>query len=250
MSRRAAVAAWVMCLVAGSVAADPIRSLRCNDASGAPAGNGHRVSVSGVVVGQFSTAGVARLFIQDGTGAVNVYGPPKNCAAVGDSIQVTGIVAGYHGLTEITGHGDSVLTIVALGHARHVPDPLPLTIDQVNATEESGGCEPNESRLIEVRKVWIRAANGAALPAGATFKDDSNYRLASGPDSSAAWVTLRVMDPEGCDLSQSLEGKAIPGGAVRVTGILSQYTPRGSSHGGYQVLPRGVEDIRAETVKP
>lgn len=246
MSRRAIATAWLMCLIAGTVTADPIRSLRCNDPAGDPTTKGHRVSVSGVVVGQFSTAGSARLFVQDATGAVNVYGPPKNCAAVGDSIQVTGIVAGYHGLTEITGHGDSALVITALGHARHVPDPLPLTIDQVNATEEPGGCEPNESRLIEVRKVWIRAANGAALPAGATFKDDSNYRLTSGSDSSAAWVILRVQDPEGCDLSHSLEGKPIPAGAVRVTGILSQYTARGAIHGGYQILPRGVEDIRSE----
>jgi hypothetical protein len=236
-------------LLPGPASADPIKTLRCNDADGLPTRNGQRVTVSGVVVGQFSTASTVRLYVQDATGAVNVYGSPKNCTAVGDSVQVTGLVAAYHGLTEITGRGDT-LAIVALGHGARGPAPLGLTIDQVNHTEEAGGCEPNEARLIEIRNVWIRAADGSALPAGATFRDDSNYRLAAGADSSAAWVVMRIMDPEGCDLSHSLEGKPIPVGvAVRITGILSQYTPRSSNRGGYQVLPRGVEDVRANNAE-
>ncbi len=248
MGRPATVAALLPVVIAGSAAADPIRSLRCNDPSGAPARLGQRVTVAGVVVGQFSSATTARLFIQDATGAVNAYGQPKNCAAVGDSVEITGTVAGFRGLTEITG-AESTLRIVALGRASRVPDPLVLTVEQVNHTEEPTGCEPNESRLIEVRNVRIRAADGAALPDGAIFKDDTNYRLAAGPDSSA-WLTMRIMEPEGCDLSHSLEGKPVPAGPVRITGILSQYAPRGSNHGGYQVLPRGVEDVRPEAVKP
>jgi hypothetical protein len=234
---------------AGAVAADPIQSLRCNDANGLPARNGQKVTVSGVVVGQFSLANAARLYVQDATGAVNVYGRPKNCAAVGDSVRVTGTVSSYRGLTQITGN-DSTLVIVVLGHAARVPAPLVLTVDQALHTEEARGCEPNESRLIELPSVWIRAADGSALTAGAVFKDDTNYRLAAGADSSAAWVMMRITDPEGCDLSHSLEGKPIPlGSAAHITGILSQYTPRSSNHGGYQVLPRGIEDVRGEAVK-
>jgi hypothetical protein len=178
-----------------------------------------------------------------------VYARPKNCAAVGDSVRVTGTVAANHGLTQITGT-DSTLTILVLGHGARVPPPLAVTVDQANHTEDAHGCEPNESRLIEIRDVWIHAADGSPLAAGPTFRDDTNYRLAAGADSSAAWLTMRIVDPEGCDLSHSLEGKPIPVEVVvHVTGILSQYTPRSSNHDGYQILPRGVENIRPEPAK-
>ena len=64
-------------------------------------------------------------------------------------------------------------------------------------------------------------------------------------------MTLRVTDPEGCDLSKPLHGQPIPVGVpVRIVGILSQYTGRSRSHGGYQLLPRDRDDIQAVAAKP
>ena len=220
----------------------PIGSLHCNDAGGAPKLAGRAVTVTGVVVGQFSSARNLRLFVQDATGAVCVFGAPRNCVPVGDSVRVAGVLAGYNGLTEITGSAATPLALDTLGRAARMPAPLALTLAQVLATAQPDGCEPDESRLIAVDGVRVLAGGGAPLPPGATFADNTNYRLVAGADTSA-YVVLRVTDPEGCDLSRSLEGQPIPVGPARVVGILSQYTGRGMTSGGYQILPRSRDDV-------
>ncbi len=250
MSRRPIIlcAALVLALaLPRPAAADPIGSLHCNDAEGAPRLKGQTVTIAGVVTGQFSTERNVRLYVQDATGAIDVYGTPKNCAVAGDSVRVTGVVAAYGGLTEISGTAEKPVEIVSLGRAASVPAPLPLSLAEVLATEQPDGCEPNESRLVVIDGVRLLAASGARLPDGAKFGDDTNYRLVAGSDTTV-FVTLRVTDPEGCDLSRTLEGQPIPAaGPLQVVGILSQYTGRGQSHGGYQILPRGRDDVRLLT---
>lgn len=241
--------ALTLLLALGSAArasAEPIGSLHCNDADGLPRTKGQSVTVSGVVVGQFSTQRNARFFVQDATGAVCIFGSPKDCSAVGDSVSATGVVTGYNGLVEITGTAEKPVQIEHRGHATWMPSPLPLTLAEVRATEQSDGCEPNEARLVQLEGVRLLAGNGQALPAGAKFGDDTSYRMV-GAAGDTSYVILRVADPEGCDLSQSLENQPIPTGPVRVIGVLSQFTGRSTTHGGYQVMPRGRADVQAMT---
>jgi hypothetical protein len=121
----------------------------------------------------------------------------------------------------------------------------------VNATEQPGGCEPNESRLVQVDNVRILSARGEPLPAGAKFGDGANYRLVGAGADTTVFVALRVTDPEGCDLSRTLAGQPIPVDTpVRVVGILSQYAGRAQGHGGYQILPRGRDDIQVMAATP
>jgi hypothetical protein len=221
-----------------------IGTLHCNDADGIPRTKGQSVTVSGVVTGQFSSQRNARIYVADGTGAINVYAIPKDCVPVGDSVRVTGVVTGYSGLTEISGTAEAPVKIEHFGKATRMPAPLALTLAQVNATEGADGCEANESQLVQVSGVRLLAGSGAALAPDAKFGDDTNYRLVAAAGSDTAFVVMRVTDAEGCDLSASLEGQPIPvGAALRVTGILTQYTGRGLHHGGYQILPRGRGDI-------
>jgi hypothetical protein len=248
----ASAAIWFLAPVvalSAQVSTAPIASLHFNDPSGTPLMKGQTVTVTGVVVGQFSTERNARLCVEDRTGGVTVYGSPKNCAAVGDSVRVTGVISGYSGLTEITGTPETPVQIDSLGRASWLPQPLVLTLEQVDATERPDGCEPNESRLVQVDDVKILSAKGEALAAGSRFADDTNYRLVRTDRDSSA-ITMRVVDPEGCDLSKSLEGQPIPVRlSVSVVGILSQYAGRSQGHGGYQILPRDRSDIRVP-VKP
>jgi hypothetical protein len=226
------------------LSAEAIGSLHCNDGNGVTRMKGQAVTVAGTVVGQFSTERNVRLCVEDRTGAVTIYGTPKNCAAVGDSVRVTGVIGSYNGLTEITGTPEKPVEIERLGHASWLPAPLVLTLEQVNATEQADGCEPNESRLVQIDDVTILSGKGDALAPGSKFADDTNYRLVRAGVDSSAFVILRVTDPEGCDLSSSLEGQPIPVAvSVRVTGVLSQYAGRSQGHGGYQILPRDREDI-------
>ena len=157
-----------------------IGSIHCNDADGMPLTKGKPVSFTGIVTGQFSTDVNVKLYIQDATGGVNVYGTPKNCVALGDSVRVSGVVAGFRGLTEITGTDEAPLAVELLGHATLAPTPLALTIEQVLATGDKSGCEPNESRLIQLNDVRILSGHGEALPDTAIFADGT-YVLVSAP---------------------------------------------------------------------
>ncbi len=239
----AAVAVAALALAA-TAHAESMGALHCNDDAGAPRRKGETVTVSGVVTAQFSTARSAHLFLQDATGAIGVYASPKNCAAVGDSLRVTGVVSSYNGLTQLAGTAEQPVRIDSLGRAARVPEPLVRTLAQLRAAAQADGCEPDESRLVRVENVLIRAIHGERPAAGATFGDDTNYLLVSATDSTST-LPMRVVDPEGCDLSRSLEGHPIPAEVpVGVTGILSQFTGRNATTGGYQLLPRGRDDVQ------
>jgi len=227
-----------------------ISRLHCNDAEGAPTRKGETVTIAGVVTGQFSTARTARLVIQDATGGMTVYGGPPNCAALGDSVRVTGVVTGYRGLTEITGTPALPITITAAGRAKLAAVPRAMTTKQILAGADGNGCEPGESQLVVVTDVFLRARDGGPLAASDTLKDDANYLLVPAGADSAATLTLRVAEPEGCDHSHGLEGLRVPAGVpLRVVGIVSQYLPQGATSGGWQLMPRVREDLQPLAAK-
>ena len=238
------VSAIVLALWLGGAAAEPIGSLHCNDANEVSRAVGQNVTVTGTVIGQFSTARTTRLYVQDRTGGVCVYGTPRNCAALGDSVRVTGRVASQGGLTQITGDRTTPLEIEPLGPATGHVIALALTVDEIRDTEQPYGCEPNESRLVLMRDVLVRTANGAFPAPGLKFTVDTSYRLAhAAADSATNWVLMRVTGTAACDATQTLVGQPVPIMPVQVTGVLSQLTGRSQIQGGYQVLPRTRADV-------
>ena len=78
---------------------------------------------------------------------------------------------------EIAGSTGKPLQIEKLGRASWMPVPLALTLEQENATQQPDGCEPNESRLVQVANVRILSAGGELLAAGAKFGDDTNRSM-------------------------------------------------------------------------
>jgi len=225
--------------------AETIGSLHFNDADGQPLTKGKSVTVTGVVTGQFSTEKNARLYVQDATGGINVYGAAKNCAAVGDSVRVTGTVTAFNGLTELGGTADAPPKIEPLGKAAVQPEAVVLTLAQVLASLDSSGCEPNESRLVRIENVALRSPRGEALTDTTTFHDDTNWRIVPADGADKPWVLVRTATAPGCSGGASWNGGRIPVGPLSVTGILSQYTGRDNTKGGYQLLPRSRDDIRA-----
>ncbi len=220
-----------------------IGTLHCP--AGLDAVKGKPVTVVGVVTGQYSTARASHFTVQDATGGVTIYGEPKHCAAIGDSVKVTGTVTVYNGLVEISGKTDAPLDIQTLGKTR-VPKPVTVTPAALANSADAGGCEPNESRRVMLAHVLVRMADGAMPPAGATFKDDTNYRVMSaGADSTTDVAVVRVVDAEGCDPSHGLDGVAIPTGPVDVIGTVSQYLRREATSGGYQLLLGLREELTA-----
>ena len=84
----------------------PIVSIHVNDASGvpiAPYAVGSEATLTGVVTANFNDT-QTNVFLQDGTGAVNLFSftPASPPLAPGDSVTVTGSIVQFRGLIELS----------------------------------------------------------------------------------------------------------------------------------------------------
>jgi len=239
-----AAAALALALPAAALAQTPIGNLHCNDATGVTLMNHQPVTIRGIVTAQNPTGTATRMYVQDGTGGVNVFGgATRYCGNVGDDVTVTGIVQQFNGLVEV----DSASMTVTLNSAGNpTPAPLIMSVAQVGQTYNMGtNCEPNEARLVTAINGILRTTAGALPPA--TYASNGNYHLENyGPDSLTNFTTVFIAaNGNGCNASP-LVGAAISKTVVCVTGVLSQFqSGAGPYTSGYEIIPRFVADITA-----
>ncbi|MGD0591620.1 MAG: phospholipase D-like domain-containing protein [Bacteroidota bacterium] len=169
------------------------------------------VKVRGVVTFvQPSSTSARTVFFQDRTGGIAAYHPKTDTLMVGDSIEVKGVLVNYQNLQEINPI-DSVIRL-----ARGVP--LPAAKD-LNVSQAS---EIYESQLVRIMAVqFVETGSFTGGTTGMT------YHVTHG----ATQLDVRV--PYGT----SLEGTALPVGAINLSGILGQYDTK------YQLMPRAQSDI-------
>jgi phosphatidylserine/phosphatidylglycerophosphate/cardiolipin synthase-like enzyme/DNA/RNA endonuclease YhcR with UshA esterase domain len=169
------------------------------------------VKVRGVVTFvQPSSTSARTVFFQDRTGGIAAYDPKTDTLMVGDSIEVKGMLVNYQNLQEINPI-DSVTRL-----ARGVP--LPAAKD-LNVSQAS---EIYESQLVRIMAVqFVETGSFTGGTTGIT------YHVTNG----ATQLDVRV--PYGT----SLEGTALPVGAINLSGILGQYDAK------YQLMPRTQSDI-------
>ena len=214
--------------------------LHCNDANGMSLSLliGHSVTVTGVVISNFPISTGSRFAIQDATGGVVVFGAPTFCGSLGDLVTATGNIAQYNGLVELS----NPLSWTLLSSGNPQPAPVVLTPTEVNGSFHADRCEPDESRLVQVRNVVIRSNTGAALPPGSTFATQTSYQLVAMDGTNA--ILRIVQTANGCGLVNPLIGTLIPLDCpVHVTGVLSQSDNSSPFTAGYQVQPRVPDDI-------
>src|SRR5260221_1433061 len=207
-----------------ALAQTPIIQLHCNDANGVPLLNGQTVTVRGIVTSMNPTSAATtrtRLYIQDASGGINVFGLPLYCGNRGDDITVVGTIEQFNGLDEVA-QFIAPLSITVNSTGNPQPAALPLTIAQANATYQANNCEPNEGRLVSLTNLLIRTTTGAMPPA--TFAINGNYHLEhDGPDSTTNWITLFIAQKgDGCNQSPLVD-MAIPMLPATVIGILPQF---------------------------
>lgn len=196
-----------------------IIDLHQNDAMGelaAPFAKGREVIVSGVITAGSNTFSMIQteVYIQDQTGGIHLFSHdmPK-VFATGDSVRVTGTMDQYKGMTEIIPDFDRTW-IYSSGHV--IPEPLPLTCAEVNATFQSDYSEPNEGRLIRINRVTYDAGNAAI--------------------TDATGSTMLYIDPD----THIPE----PAGTFDIIGILKQYAVGNPPYDyGYEIVPRNTSDI-------
>ena len=175
---------------------------------------GSTVTVRGLVLNGEELGSIR--YLQDNTGAIAAYDFSLMAPVMaGYSMEVTGVLYNYNGLLELS--PVTSLTIINSGNPLPAPEPVTLS---------SGWVEGYEARLVQVSSVEF-TATGTFSTAGS----GTNYDLTDGVSTGQ----VRVLT------STNIDGTAIPEEEVNVTGIMSQYAPGGT--GGYQLLPRGLEDI-------
>jgi hypothetical protein len=213
-------------------------NLHCNHADGQAYLSPFGTSVLGTVTGNWPNFSDSRFTIQDATGGLTVLGSPLYCGELSEQVLITGLFGQDRGMVVM--HPISIQTIHA---GSPQPDPRVLTPAEVNASFQPNYCEPNESRLVQVRGVFIRKASGDSLVAGAFFETDGRYRLVSPVDGS--YTMLHVLqDGTSCGTMNPLVGTTIPTSCpVDVTGVLGQDDTILPYTEGYEIRPRFPLDI-------
>ncbi|MGE5621103.1 MAG: T9SS type A sorting domain-containing protein [archaeon] len=181
-----------------------------------------------VVTGNLAASDtVAKYFINDGTAGILLYSPTKlsKTLAVGDSIQVEGVLGEYKGTTDFV-PADSIVggsgSIVVLKSNAKVPAPVVVSIKDLNS-------EKYEGNLVVVRNLK-KMPSSLPWPAAG---QDTVVTVGSGTDSLSLFV----------DKDTDLDGSAEPEWPLDIVGVVSQDSAYASVNKGYQLIPRNVTDV-------
>ncbi|RSK36129.1 Calx-beta domain-containing protein [Hymenobacter metallilatus] len=206
----------------------PIATLTVNDANGVPTLNGQTVSARGTVYGtNLRTAGY-QITLIDNTGGIGLFASANigtNTLAEGDSVEVTGTLGQFNGLTQINLTG-----ITPKGRARRTYSPRVIT---------TALTENEESELIRI-------------PGPLTSVDPAQWVTTS----TASGYNVDVTGPGGVTYQlriyrgTTLYNTPAPAGPFSVTGIGSQFDSSSPYTEGYQIAPRSLADITLKQREP
>ncbi len=232
-SSRAFSLVAVLCLTASTANADPISTIHSNDANGNVIGIGTPLTVTGVITSPDSifSKTSTEVYIQDATGGTELFqsgGISTWRFSYGDSVTVTGTIAQFRGMSELS----PLSSVVKHKSGAVVPDPVLKTCDQVTTQTWIGGSftEPDEGRLIRIDNVRLTAGTWPATISG-----------------TDAILTISDASPNSCtlflDKDSPLNGSPAPGDTFSVIGILKQFDTAVPYNFGYEIEPRFLSDV-------
>lgn len=197
----------------------PIASIRQNDANGVPVLLNQTKTITGVVTVANQLGGPS--YMQDNTAGMAIFDNTfSTSVTIGDSVNVTGVITQFNGLTEFT-----TVTFTVISSGRIV---TPVVINLLQFTNQTwNGLEEYEGKLCRF--------NGITTTGTGTWGSGVNYTVADGTGSYAN--TLRI------DNSTNLVGAVIPSGSFDCIGVGSQFKSAAPYNSGYQFLPRYVQDV-------
>jgi len=203
----------------------PIEDARAADAAGALRFPAHSVRVRGAALsaGDRANPSASMFSIAARGAAIFVYEPVPGAWALrpGDRVEVVGRLEQFRGLAQLAGPG---LSVSVLGPGEPV---RPLDLDVAALLRDA---EAHEGRL--VRLSAVRFLQPVAAWSAACFGGGCDYDVEDG----TGVLALRVW------AGARLEGPAPPG-AFTVVGVLAQFAASDRALGGYQLWPRGPEDL-------
>lgn len=205
-------------------AAIPIAEAKENDPNGVALLYGELVTIRGIVTvaNQFGSPS----YIQDNSAGISIFSTAFSTSVqVGQEVLVSGTVTQFNGLNQlefpllhsVISSGNFVEPIIAT--------PAQLSNDGLN------GVEYYEGRLVRVNAVLVSELNGTPVTNWA-YK---NYKLTG--SGTADTVQIRI------DNDTDIIGTVAPAGRFDVVGVLSQFKTALPFIGGYQLMPRNLDDI-------
>lgn len=177
---------------------------------------GATVTIKGIV----TTSGeLGRIrYMQDATAGIGIFDfDLSNEVVAGDSLLVTGQIADFNGLLQITSDGGA-FNYTILNSGNDLPEPKVLSLTE-------GFSETYEGQLVRFNAINFTATNMA-------FLGNTNYDITDGNTTAQ----LRVDD------DTDISGTPIPSETTDVIGIMGQFQET------YQLLPRSAMDLGLEPV--
>ncbi len=211
----------------------PIGDLHQNDAQGLPAAPytiGTSIQVTGIVTVPDSTFNLfsTAVYVQDATGGIYIFqsgGVFSYHFELGDSVTVSGRVAQFEGITEVSNLTD--VEVHSGGNA--VPEPTVLTCADIPATfDPITFREDHESRLVKIASVSITAGSWPTSPGGNTSLTIS--------DGSGSCELLIAQHSE-------LNGSPAPPAIFDITGVIQQADATAPHDSMYRLVPRFLGDV-------
>lgn len=184
---------------------------------------GSTVLVEGVVTASQGTYRDDNVYIQDATGGILLFRVPTTLnLALGDSIQVIGVLDAFSGELEIVPPaGASDLTITVLGTGT-VPDPQTVTVPELN----SGAFDGELVTINDVEVVSVTPISGGF------------NALVTVQDAGGVQHTLFIDGDTGIDYATTF----VVGSRYNITGVV------GVNSGNPQLKPRSDADIAPATI--
>lgn len=202
----------------------PIDSVRRQDANGVPLLLGQTVTVRGVVTMSQELA-TPLVYFQDPTGGMIGYEAAFwTGTEQGDSVQVTGVVTQFNGLTELQPVNSS--TVLASN--------IPFAPRIVTCSDVRLNGEQYEGQLIRINGVTaVHSTTGQNVTAWNTTGSGTNFRVLVGNDS----VEIRIYS------STNIANAPVPPFPFDVIALTSQFDSSPPYNSGYQILPRSLSDF-------
>jgi phosphatidylserine/phosphatidylglycerophosphate/cardiolipin synthase-like enzyme len=179
---------------------------------------GDIVTVTGIVTSDANLGSVR--YLQDETAGIALY-PGGDWSGwpdpqPGDELTMTAELTEYNGLLEVGSANISNVEVLSTGNP--LPEPQAITPAQMD--------ESLEGQLVYIQGAMF--TNGGQIISG-----NNTYSFSASGEDGVIYVRT----------SNELVGQVLSAGEVDLYGIVSQFSFDG--FGGYQLLPRGIDDVVA-----
>jgi len=210
----------------------PISAVRVDDARGVLVPSAYAARIEGnltVEPGIFHPF-VSQMFVQDGTGGVQVFDNSLLSLSRGDRVQFVGELEQFAGQTELSmsqtfgGYG---ATFVSSGSA---PAPVAVTVAQLAANGEA-----YEGRLVSLTGVTVTSGTIPGPGAGNGYLDVTD-------DGGLSTITVKI------DEDTNIPGAGTPTQPFDLVGVVAQVDSWPTLDSGYQVVPRERTDLASDEV--